>query len=78
MSKAFSDDNISRTGALGKLTIVIYAPDSYFDQVMRSGVGACELVAFNGSRSVVTMGAAMITLVNLTREVHGHVCQVSN
>lgn len=74
-----ADDKYCK-GAIGKLSIVIFAPGSYFDRVIsfRSRIEACELVTFNASRSVATEGAEMITLVNLTQEARGHGCQISN
>ena len=71
------DNNISRVGALGNLTIFIFAPGSYFDRVLNSGIGGGELVAFNASRSVEN-GSAEMTLVNLTQEDRGQGFQILN
>lgn len=68
---------MSRLGALGNLTIVIFAPGSYFDRVITSGIEGCELFAFNAGRSVAN-GSAEMTLANVTEEARRHICQISS
>ena len=77
-SRLNSVDNKYCTGASGKLTIVVFAPDSSLDRVIRSRIEACELVTFDAGRIVATGGAEMITLVNLTGEARGQSCRISN
>lgn len=70
-------DNIRRSGALGHLTVVIFAPDLEFDRIITLGLEGCEVVAFNASRILVSRSAEM-ALANLTQGVRGHACQTSN
>ena len=37
-------DNIRRSGGLGHLTVVIFAPDSEFDRIIILGLEGCEVV----------------------------------
>lgn len=66
----------AHAGASGKLTIIVFAPDSYFDRVLASGFEGCDFVAYNASRSLANENAEM-TLVNLTQGTRRHGCQIS-
>lgn len=76
-SRIVLNDDIICVGALGNLTITIFASGSYFDRVITSGFEGCEILAFNVSRSRANASGEM-ALVNLSGETRGYGCQISN
>ena len=72
-----ANDNLSRLGALGKLTIIVFAPGSDFDRALNFGVERCELFAFNTSTSVANRSAEAM-LANSKPLARGHRCRLSN
>ena len=68
------NDNIRHEGALGNLTIIIFAPGSDFDRAITFGVEGCELSALDTDRRLANESAEMkVTLIAL-----GHGCHLSN
>ena len=60
-------------GALGNLTIIVFAPGSYFDRVITIGVEGCEISSLNASMRVANGSADMIS-TKMTLLAHNQGC----